>query len=191
MLRWSIEICRTLYGYMYNSGHGFAPYSTTEGTNVGTGHLCTAECTYVQHYTYMYNQTYRYTNEDTEAQHRYRRKTGYTYVQCRIRVCSLICRRAAVYSCTTQLTDIQRFLYTRYEVPQSGLVDIYAAFDVRCAMQSLVRNALMGRHCKRGWHYRSLYSNMATGGFVNSMCCTVCRRLHRALEHSINVYITG
>lgn len=54
-------------------------------------------------------------------------------------MCSLIRRRAA--QCTivlrTQLTDIQRFLYTRNEVPQSGLVDIYAAIDVvRCAMQS-------------------------------------------------------
>ena len=44
---------------------------------------------------------------------------------------------STVYKCTTQLTDIQRFQYTRNEVPQSGLVDIYAAIDVvRCATQS-------------------------------------------------------
>lgn len=43
---------------------------------------------------------------------------------------------STVYNCTAQLTDIQKFQYTRDEVPQSGLVDIYAAIDVRCAMQS-------------------------------------------------------
>lgn len=44
---------------------------------------------------------------------------------------------STVYSCTAQLTDIQRFQYTQNEVPQSGLVNVYAAIDVvRCAMQS-------------------------------------------------------
>jgi len=52
-------------------------------------------------------------------------------VQLAMQTCS------TVYSCTTQLTDIQRFQYTLNEVPQGGLVDIYAAIDVvRCVTQS-------------------------------------------------------
>jgi hypothetical protein len=94
----------------------------------------------------MYNTIHTCTTKHTgiptriqKRKTRYRRKTGYTYVQWRIRVC----RRAAVYSCTTQLTDIQRFLYTRYEVSQSGLVDIYAAFEVVCCA---TQSPLLGMH---------------------------------------------
>jgi len=61
-----------------------------------------------------------------------------------------------------------------------------------CPAESLVRNALMGRHCKRGGvigRYAAMW--LGAGLWILCIGCTVsrtiCTRLHRALEHSINV----
>jgi hypothetical protein len=52
-------------------------------------------------------------------------------------------RSVQLYNCTIQLTDIQRFQYSRNEVPQSGPVDSYAAIDV---VRYATRNPLLEMH---------------------------------------------
>lgn len=65
-----------------------------------------------------------------------------------------------------------------------------------CHAESLVRNGLMGQHCKRGGvigRYAAVW--LRAGLWILCTGCTVsrtiCTRVHRALEHCINVYVTG
>jgi hypothetical protein len=103
-------------------------------------------------------------------------------VQLAMQTCS------TVYNCTTQLTDIQRFQYTRNVVPQSGIVDMQ-----QLTSSAVPRSPLLEMHSWDGIAKgvalsvaMQQCSYVARGGFVNSMYWLHCKpyNLHKTAQSS-------
>ena len=115
-----------------------------------------------------------------------------THVQQRIRVCSVICRPATQGIIVQHSLLIYRDFVTREMKCRRA--------DLSISMQQMTSSAVPrrvpcqkcthGTTLQKGWRYRSLCSNVATGGFVNSVYWLHCKpyNLYKSAQSSGALY---